>query len=91
MTTQNNILYNGGIGFDKGVADINAKSKNNFWKRLPVEKMELSDGSINDTTKNVNFDLAETKATKAIQKHSMNIGGRERNQQTDEAYLMLGK
>jgi len=91
MTTQNNILYNGGIGFDKGVADINAKSKNNFWKRLPVEKMELSDGSINDTTKNVNFDLAETKATKAIQKHSMNIDGRERNSQTDEAYLMLGK
>ena len=91
MTTQNNILYNGGIGFDKGVADINAKSKNNFWKRLPVEKMELSDGSIIDTTKNVNFDLAETKATKAIQKHSMNIDGRERNSQTDEAYLMLGK
>lgn len=91
MTTQNNILYNGGIGFDKGVADINAKSKNNFWKRLPVEKMELSDGSLNDTIKNVNFDLAETKATKAIQKHSMNIDGRERNSQTDEAYLMLGK
>ena len=91
MTTQNNILYNGGIVFDKGVADINAKSKNNFWKRLPVEKMELSDGSIGDTIKNPNFDLAETKATKAIQKHSMNIGGRERNPQTDEAYLMLGK
>jgi tetratricopeptide (TPR) repeat protein len=91
LTTKNNILYNGGIGFDKGVADINAKSKNNFWKRLPVEKMELSDGSIDDTIKNPNFDLAETKATKAIQKHSMNIGGKERNQQTDEAYLMLGK
>ena len=91
LTTQNNILYNGGIGFDKGVKDINQKSKNNFWKRLPVEKMELSDGSLNDTIKNPNFDLAETKATKAIQKHSMNIGGRERNQQTDEAYLMLGK
>jgi tetratricopeptide (TPR) repeat protein len=91
LTTKNNILYNGGIGFDKGVADINAKSKNNFWKRLPVEKMELSDGSIDDTIKNPNFDLAETKATKAIQKHSINIGGKERNQQTDEAYLMLGK
>jgi hypothetical protein len=34
--------------------------------------------------------LAETKATKAIQKHSMNIDGRERNQ-IDEAYLLLGK
>jgi tetratricopeptide (TPR) repeat protein len=34
---------------------------------------------------------AETKATKAIQKHSMNIGGSEKNPQMDEAYLMLGK
>jgi tetratricopeptide (TPR) repeat protein len=91
MTTQYNILYNGGVGFDKGVIDIKQKSKNNFWKRLPVEKMQLSDGSINDTIKNVNFDLAETKATKAIQKHSMNIDGKERNYQTDEAYLLLGK
>ena len=91
MTTQYNILYNGGVGFDKGVADIKQKSKNNFWKRLPVEKMQLSDGSITDTIKNAKFDLAETKATKAIQKHSMNIGGKERNYQTDEAYLLLGK
>lgn len=91
MTTQYNILYNGGVGFDKGVGDIKEKSKNDFWKRLPVEKMQLSDGSIADTIKNANFDLAETKATKAIQKHSMNIGGKERNYQTDEAYLMLGK
>ena len=91
MTTQYNILYNGGVGFNKGVADIVQKSKNNFWKRLPVEKMQLSDGSIADTIKNANFDLAETKATKAIQKHSMNIGGKERNYQTDEAYLLLGK
>jgi tetratricopeptide (TPR) repeat protein len=91
MTTQYNILYNGGVGFDKGVIDIKQKSKNNFWKRLPVEKMQLSDGSVNDTIKNVNFDLAETKATKAIQKHSMNIDGIEHNYQTDEAYLLLGK
>ena len=91
MTTQYNVMYNGGIGFDKGVSDINEKSKNNFWKRLPVEKMQLSDGSISDTVHNPNFELAETKTTKAIQKHSMNIGGKERNFQTDEAYLMLGK
>ena len=91
LTTKYNVLYNGGVAFDKGIADINAKSKNNFWKRLPVEKMQLSDGSIADTARNANFDLAETKATKGIQKHSMNIGGKEYNYQTDEAYLMLGK
>ena len=50
--------------------------------------MLLSDGSISDTVHNANFDLAETKATKAIQKHSMNIGGKERNYQTDPAYIV---
>ncbi|RDI07946.1 tetratricopeptide repeat protein [Flavobacterium sp. AG291] len=38
-----------------------------------------------------NFKRAEEKATKAIQKHSMNIGGSEKNPQMDEAYLLLGK
>ncbi|WP_026038645.1 tetratricopeptide repeat protein [Myroides injenensis] len=37
------------------------------------------------------FARAEDKATKAIQKHSMYIKGRERNWQMDEAYLLLGK
>ncbi|MDV6167710.1 gliding motility protein [Flavobacterium sp. DG1-102-2] len=38
-----------------------------------------------------NFKRAEEKATKAIQKHSMNIGGTERNPQIDEAHMLLGK
>lgn len=38
-----------------------------------------------------NFKRAEEKATKAIQKHSMNIAGSERNPQMDEAHLLLGK
>jgi len=37
------------------------------------------------------FDIAEEKAIKAIQKHSMNIEGKERNRQIDDAYLLLGK
>ena len=38
-----------------------------------------------------NFKRAEEKATKAIQKHSMNIAGGEKNPQIDEAHLLLGK
>ena len=38
-----------------------------------------------------NFDLAEEKAVKAIQMHAMNIDGKERNNQIDDAYLLLGK
>ena len=92
LSTKYNILYNGQIGLDKGILAIKADSKDNFWKRLPVERMQINDDFTSEVkAKNNDFELAETKATKAIQKHSMNIGGRERNSQIDEAYLMLGK
>lgn len=37
------------------------------------------------------FDIAEEKSVKAIQKYAMNIDGYEKNRQTDDAYLLLGK
>ena len=92
LSTKYNILYNGQIGLDKGIEGIKSKSTDDFWKRLPIERMQISDDPIStEKTKNTDFELAETKATKAIQKHSMNIDGKERNFQIDEAYLLLGK
>lgn len=92
LSTKYNILYNGGIGLDKGLKSIQANNQDNFWKTLPIEKMQFDENySEGEKTKNPDFEKAETKATKAIQKHSMNIGGREKNSQIDEAYLMLGK
>ncbi|WP_264535706.1 tetratricopeptide repeat protein [Flavobacterium sp. N1736] len=92
LSTKYNILYNGGIGLDKGLKSIQADNQDNFWKMLPIEKMQVDEGFAEEgKTKNPDFEKAETKATKAIQKHSMNIGGREKNSQIDEAYLMLGK
>ncbi|HEY4628434.1 MAG TPA: gliding motility protein, partial [Flavobacterium sp.] len=92
LSTKYNILYNGQIGLDKGVVGIKANSKDDFWKRLPIEKMQIKeDFIVGEKPKNADFELAETKATKAIQKHSMNIDGREKNSQIDEAYLLLGK
>lgn len=92
LSTEYNILYNGQIGLDKGLASIKANNQDNFWRILPIEKMQVDDNfSEREKKKNPDFELAETKAAKAIQKHSMNIGGREKNMQIDEAYLMLGK
>jgi tetratricopeptide (TPR) repeat protein len=92
LSTKYNILYNGQVGLDKGVKEIKSNSDDDFWKRLPIEKMQIVEDLTSTTKpKNTNFELAEAKATKAIQKHSMNIGGREKNAQIDEAYLMLGK
>lgn len=92
LSTKYNILYNGGIGFDKGVKTIKSNNEDDFWQILPPEKMLIKEELTSNTkSSSADFELAETKATKAIQKHSMNIGGRERNSQIDEAYLMLGK
>lgn len=92
LSTKYNILYNGGIGLDKGLQAIQANNQDNFWEMLPIEKMQFDENfTEGEKAKNPDFELAETKATKAIQKHSMNIGGREKNSQMDEAYLMLGK
>ncbi|MCL6462822.1 MAG: gliding motility protein [Flavobacterium micromati] len=92
LSTKYNILYNGGVGFDKGVQTIKSNNDDDFWQLLPPEKMQLKEEILSSSKpSNADFELAETKATKAIQKHSMNIGGRERNSQIDEAYLMLGK
>ncbi|HSN48189.1 MAG TPA: hypothetical protein VLR29_05465 [Flavobacterium sp.] len=92
LSTKYNIDYTGEIALDKGIQEINSNTKDNFWKRLPIERMQIIDDNTSQgKTKNANFELAETKATKAIQKHSMNIGGSEKNSQMDEAYLLLGK
>ena len=92
LSTKYNILYNGGIALDKGVTELKTGYNDNFWEILPVERMQVSQEQIlPGQTKNANFDRAETKATKSIQKHSMNIDGSEKNPQMDEAHLMLGK
>jgi len=93
LSSKYNILYNGGIALDKGVTDLKAQYKDNFWEPLPIERMQISQENAlpGQANKNPNFDRAETKSAKAIQKHSMNIAGSEKNPQMDEAHLMLGK
>jgi TolA-binding protein len=90
--TKYNVLYNGDVALQKGIADVKATYSDNFWEVLPPERMQITEEEQKPgDTKNANFERAETKATKAIQKHSMNIDGYEKNNQIDESYLMLGK
>ena len=94
LSSKYNILYNGGVALEKGVNDVKTQYRDNFWEILPVERLQVTKDPVlpgQKPTANPNFDRAETKATKAIQKHSMNINGTEKNPQMDEAYLMLGK
>jgi len=92
LNTKYNTLYNGNIAFDEGRATLNESYRDNYWEVLPIERLEIVDEvKLDSEDNNPNFIIAEEKATKAIQKHSMDIKDEERNPQTDEAFLLLGK
>ncbi len=92
LNTKYNVLYNGNIAFEQGREELNANYKDDYWEILPIERLEVTeDIKLDSEDNNPNFIIAEEKATKAVQKHSMNIRDYERNPQTDEAFLLLGK
>jgi tetratricopeptide (TPR) repeat protein len=92
LGTRYNILYNGEIALERGKLAVNDEFTENFWELLPVERMSISEEVfLPGEGRNPDFERAEEKAIKAIQKHGMNINGKEKNYQIDEAYLLLGK
>ncbi|RZS99262.1 tetratricopeptide repeat protein [Aquimarina brevivitae] len=92
VTTKNNTLYNGRNAFTQGRQELIQNYRDNFWEVLPVERMIVSeDVRLPNEVLNQNFDKAEEKSVKAIQKHSMLIDNRERNPKMDEAFMLLGK
>lgn len=92
VTAEYNTLYNGYNALEEGRANLNASYFDNYWDILPIERMEVFDDIIlPGQSKNESFSRAEEKAVKAIQVHGMDIEGKEKNPQIDEAYLLLGK
>ncbi|MFL9845214.1 type IX secretion system periplasmic lipoprotein PorW/SprE [Flavobacterium rhizosphaerae] len=92
LTTKDNVLYNGKNALAAGLNDLKTTYADNYWDVLPIERMQLTAEEMAPTDqKNANFERAEQKATKAIQKHSMYIDGTEHNPQIDEAHMLLGK
>lgn len=92
VTGEYNALYNGGVALESGKQELALTYRDNFWEILPVERFEPEDDqSLPGESKNPDFNRAEEKAAKAIQKHSIYLDGKEYNPQIDEAYMMLGK
>ncbi len=92
VTAEFNPMYNGNLALELGRTTLHESYQDNYWEILPIERMQVSEELIlPGQSKNENFSRAEEKAVKAIQKHSINIDGREYNPQMDEAYLLLGK
>ena len=87
-----NVLFNGNESIDQGLLETQSSFKENFWDILPIEKINLSNDIITvDGIENANFLKGEEKAAKTIQKHSMQIEGRQQNPKIADAYLLLGK
>lgn len=95
-TTKYNILHNGNVAFEQGLKSLQENYQDNFFEVLPIEPLKVdviaTPGMSPDSdVSSQEFEKAEEKAVKAIQKHSMMIKSSERNPQIDDAYLLLGK
>lgn len=93
LATGYNVLYNGELAYEDAKDQLAAGFQENFWEILPIERIEIDEVILDDPTpkRSGDFSRAEEKATKAIQKHSMSIQGKEYNSKIDDAYLLLGK
>lgn len=91
LNTKYNVLFNGKESFNVGQSILEQAHDDNFFELLEVEPIAINGERMDQTTVVPGFDRAEEKAVKAIQKHSMNINGIQRNNKIDEAYLLLGK
>ena len=85
------MLFNGNEALDIGQAILYQNNQDNFLEILPIEPITLQGEDEDNQATIPSFSIAEEKAVKAIQKHSMNIGGKQRNRQIQDAYLLLGK
>ena len=96
VSTKYNVLYNGDEALRVGLEQLNANYEDNYWECLPIEPLKIDElalpGMSADTDNSPQeFEKAEEKAVKAVQKHSMLIAREERNKKIDDAYLLLGK
>lgn len=92
ITGYYNTMYNGSEALIEGSKALETNFIDDYWNILPVERLAIQERIlVPGAKKNPNFERAEDKATKAIQKHSMYINGEEVNPVMDEAFIMLGK
>ena len=76
---------------EEGINELDASYEDNYWGTLPVERLAIEETlDFEDQKLNPNFERSEEKAIKAVQTHGMKIKGKEKNNQIDEAYIMLG-
>ena len=91
LNTKYNVLFNGNEALSIGEAILNQNAQDDFLSVLPVEPIVIQGEDESEEATIPSFALAEEKAVKAIQKHSMNFDGVQKNREVQKAYLLLGK
>ena len=92
LTAKYNVLFHGNEALDREVEQLFSTYNENYWDILPIEPLAVDEDAIKvGESENSNFSRAEEKAIKAVQKHSVNVKGKEYNSQMDDAYMLLGK
>ncbi len=91
LNSKYNVIFNAEQALNFGEILINQNIEEDFGKIISIEPLGLFDENSERRQKIPSFSLAEEKATKAIQKHSMNFNGLQKNSQIQKAYFLLGK
>jgi tetratricopeptide (TPR) repeat protein len=87
VTAHYNAYWNGNVALKEAIGTLDKAHKDDFTRIIPVYRL----GAAKDSASiKGNTDRAIEKASKVIQKHSMVIGGVERNPRINEAYLLIG-
>ena len=91
LNSKYNVLFNGYEALEIGKEVLYQNKTENFYKILEIEPIKIKNEDYEKSSLIPSFKVAEEKAVKTIQKHSMRINGIQRNSQIAKAYLLLGK
>jgi len=84
------VIFNAEQALNFGKLLIEQNNEEDYGKIISIEPLGLFDENLERKQNIPSFTTAEQKATKAIQKHSMNFNGQQKNSQIQKAYLILG-
>ena len=91
LNSKYNVIFNAEQALNFGELLVEQNIEEDFGKIVSPEPLVLFDENQERSQRIPSFSLAEEKVTKAIQKHSMNFNGMQKNSQIQKAYFILGK
>ena len=88
LNTKYNGLFYAREYLNKGIKQIKQSHVDDFSEIITLNMFSDKKSSVSNQSF---FDQAIQRSTKAIEKHSMEIGGAEKNKFIDDAYMIIGK